>query len=207
MDDSFYGAVASCSVVLGSLYLRDPRDDGACQAAALAEALGRGEWPLGGERELRDASQLVREGAVAPLDALGREYKRLFVGPGHFEAPAWGSVYLDPDEIVFGNSNLELCQWMRRNGIEIREGEGGREPADHIGKMLVLLGWLAENKPDIIPEYLSDHLMPWVPRYLELLGEASPGTLYCGLAKLTAATLDGVTSELGVSASEKRLYH
>ena len=144
---------------------------------------------------------------MAPLDALGREYKRLFVGPGHFEAPAWGSVYLDPDEIVFGNSNLELCQWMRRNGIEIREGEGGREPADHIGKMLVLLGWLAENKPDLIPEYLSDHLMPWVPRYLELLGEASPGTLYCGLAKLTAATLDGVTSELGVSASEKRLYH
>ena len=174
---------------------------GGLAAMALVE-----EWPFGGNAELTRASNLVREGAKATPAELGVEYRRQFIGPGHFEAPAWGSVYLDPDEIVFGNSNLALCRWMREIGIELHE-EGGREPADHIGKMIALLGWLAGNKPELVEEYLAEHLMPWVPRYLDLFEESSNQQFYQGLAILTRATLSGIVDELDVTVVKKQLFH
>lgn len=207
MDNDMREAVASASTVLGSLYMQDPRtEEGARVAEGLAAAKVEGEWPFGGEDELAKAAASIRKGVSEGLESVGAEYRRQFVGPEHFEAPAWGSVYLDPDEIVFGNSNLELCQWMRKNGIESNGGES-REPADHIGKMLVLLGWLAENKPCLVDEYLAERLMPWAPRYLDLLGESARQPFYEGLAALTRLTLDGIVEELGVSVAQKRLYH
>jgi TorA maturation chaperone TorD len=93
---------------------------------------------------------------------------------------------------------------MREGGIVVNDGK--REPEDQIGKMLVLLGWLAEEKPELIRSFLGEHLMPWVPRYLELLLEDAQQPFYRGLAVLTRTTLEGIVAELGVQVSVKKLY-
>lgn len=200
-----FGAVALGGQTLGALFLTDPKEAAFEPLFEQLTALSSLEdWPFGSEGELARAYKLFSEGTAEGCAALGREYQRLFIGPHHFEAPAWGSVYLDRDQILFGNSTLELDQWMRVNGIAINEDK--KEPVDHIGKMLVLLGWLAQEKPDLLAEYLAEHLMPWAPRYLELLEADARSPFYEGLAVLTRVTLDGVVRELGVTPAKKQLY-
>lgn len=201
-----YAAAASCGTVLGSLYLNDPRTEEARRVVDLLAGTDLGAaWPFGDPAELARADGLIARGAAAPAADLGEEYKRQFVGPGHFEAPAWGSVYLDKDEVVFGVSELELRQWMRSNGIAAHGAP--REPVDHIGRLLALLGWLASEKPGLVGELLGDHLMPWAPRYLDLLEASARQPFYQGLAVLTRTTLQGMAGEFGVRVAARQLYH
>jgi TorA maturation chaperone TorD len=205
MEEELRAAITSSGQILGALFVQDPREP---EAQILLEALGRfsslEEWPFASQDELDEAYALLSEGIARPTEELAKEYQRLFIGPHHFKAPAWGSVYLDRESVLFGSSTLELRQWMREQGIRINEDK--REPEDHIGKMLLLLGWLAAEKPDVLPEFLAAHLMPWAPRYLELLYADSQQPFYQGLALLTRVTLMGITDELGVKVVEKKLY-
>jgi TorA maturation chaperone TorD len=225
-------AIGSCGQVLGALFLTDPKKPA---FASLREQLllmpSFAEWPFGTTGGLDTAHRLIQKGLAeatdgsgpaAPGEATGaatatgagagaatgaglaREYQRLFIGPHHFNAPAWGSVYLDKDQVLFGVSLLELRQWMRGVGITINEDK--REPEDHIGKMLVLLGWLAAEKPGLVRAFLAQHLMPWAPRYLQLLRQDARQPFYEGLAVLTQETLDGIVETLGVEVAVRRLY-
>ena len=201
-----------CAQILGSLFLTDPKTP---EFQPLRERLQQlpslVEWPFGGKETLAADYALLQTGLAgtsanrAQADReLAREYQRLFIGPQHFNAPAWGSVYLDKDQVLFGTSLLELRHWLRKNSITVHAQK--REPEDHIGKMLVLLGWLAAEKPELLREFLAEHLMPWAPRYLQLLQEDAAQPFYAGLALLTQATLDGIVASLGVEVVTKRLY-
>lgn len=113
------------------------------------------------------------------------------MGPGKLAAPPWGSVYLDSESVLFGDSCIALGRWMRARGIELHEGES-REPVDHIGRMLVLLSWLCDNQPDQVIPFMEEHLMTWTPRYFAQLEPAAAGTLYEPLGHLASLTLEGV---------------
>jgi TorA maturation chaperone TorD len=210
-DKGLYAAIASCGEVLGALFAQDPQ---ATEVQPLLAAL-RGmpdfaEWPFGDTDILAQAYGLMSGGLAAVPDTTERlnplacEYQRLFIGPHHFKAPAWGSVYLDRESVLFGSSTLELRQWLREQGITVKSDK--REPEDHIGKMLLLLAWLAEERPGLVGGFLSEHLMPWAPRYLGLLADDARQPFYQGLAVLTRATLDGIAAELAVVPAKRKLY-
>ena len=132
------------------------------------------------------------------------EYRRLFVGPGHLPAPPWGSVYTDRECVVFGESTLALRAWMRAVGVERLADE--RTPEDHIGLMLALLSFLAAERPELVDDYLRDHLLTWAPHYLEALEEAAEQPFYVGLARLTRLTLVGLQRERGLTVELPRFY-
>lgn len=195
------------SRTLGTCFLIDPRH-GELDAVfnELQSIDSFDEWPFGCESVLDEAYGLmVKHGLDASNLEIGREYQKLFIGPHHFEAPAWGSVYLDHEQVILGDSLVELRRWMNSSGIAVIDGKC--EPEDHIGKMLMLLGWLAESKPKLIDEYLAEHLMPWAPRYLDLLEASAIQPFYKGLAVLTKTTLSGIVDVLGVTVTEKQLFH
>ena len=198
-------AIVSCGQILGALFCQDPKDPEAqAVLAGLRQMESFNDWPFGSEQALLKAHGLISEGlGDNPLE-LALEYQRLFIGPHHFEAPAWGSVYLDRESVLFGVSTLELRQWLGANGITVNEQK--REPEDHIGKLLLLLGWLAAEKPDLVPEFLAEHLMPWAPRYLELLEGDARQPFYRGVAVLTRTTLEDIVEELAVQVKRKKLY-
>ena len=60
------------------------------------------------------------------LHEIHLEYNRLFIGPSKLPAPAWGSVYLDPENVIFGIETLELREWMRASGVNMTLAE--KEP-------------------------------------------------------------------------------
>lgn len=208
-DADLCAAIESCASVLGSIISRDPRD---LEARSVIDGLAAinllDEWPLGNTEELARAQVLLRDGAADVPEALRDEYKRQFVGPGHFEAPKWASVYLDPDEVVFGNAHLELRQWMRENGVEVHDDpEAGRVPCDSADHELLLLSWLAANRPEAIAPFVANHLMTWFPRYLDLLEETSKQPFWQGYAILVRTTAQAIADNLEVTAPTRRLYH
>ena len=205
-------AIVFAGASLAPFFLNDPRTGDATDAfAALAEldvAAAAAQWPFVGDEiaAVESALAAMKEGlaAGADHDDVVWEYRRLFVGPGHLPAPPWGSVYTDRECVVFGESTLALRAWMRAVGVERLADE--RTPEDHIGLMLALLSFLAAERPELVDDYLRDHLLTWAPHYLEALEEATEQPFYVGLARLTRLTLVGLQRERGLTVELPRFY-
>ena len=205
-------AIVFAGASLAPFFLNDPRTGDAADAfSALAEldvAAAAAQWPFAGDEvaAVEGALAAMKEGlaAGADHDDVVWEYRRLFVGPGHLPAPPWGSVYTDRECVVFGESTLALRAWMRAVGVERLADE--RTPEDHIGLMLALLSFLAAERPELVDDYLRDHLLTWAPHYLEALEEAAEQPFYVGLARLTRLTLVGLQRERGLTVELPRFY-
>lgn len=205
-------AIVFAGASLAPFFLNDPRTGDAADAfAALAEldvAAAAAQWPFAGDEvaAVEGALAAMKEGlaAGADHDDVVWEYRRLFVGPGHLPAPPWGSVYTDRECVVFGESTLALRAWMRTVGVERLADE--RTPEDHIGLMLALLSFLAAERPELVDDYLRDHLLTWAPHYLEVLEEATTHPFYRGLAQLTRASLEGLGAARELSVTLPRFY-
>lgn len=213
LNDETRAAIVLIGSTLGPFFAHDPEQDAAHIEAGLqaiaeldVEAAAE-EWPFVETDEARDALAKMQQGLEDGLtaDDLVWEYRRLFVGPAPKPAPPWGSVYTDKDMVVFGASTMELRDWMRRQGITVAKGESD-EPEDHIATMLGLLAWLAEERPDLVEEYLRDHLLTWSSHYLEQLETAAEHPFYEGLAQLTRASLEGLQNQLSLEVTYPRFY-
>ena len=165
------------------------------------------QWPYLSSEEAAPLLQELQRGAAQDAHELAREYRKLFVGPTVLAAPPYGSVYTDRDMVVFGKSTLDLRTWLRRVGIGVNDLDGA--PEDHIATMLSLLGWMLQVKPQLVNDYLKDHLLTWAPHYLEELEEAAEdedSTFYRSLAQLTRDTLLAMQADQAIEVVLPRFY-
>ncbi|MDO6499206.1 TorD/DmsD family molecular chaperone [Photobacterium sanguinicancri] len=126
--------------------------------------------------------------------ALNDDFFLLFEGGEVMVAPPWGSVYLDKEQVVFGDSTVRLRQFLRANNIELNTGM--REPEDQFGLMLFAISQLIEqsqahqsqqNVPEVqqqVEALFTDHLLPWCIHYLSLVEKHSTTNTYQHLAVL-----------------------
>lgn len=195
---------------LAPLFLNDPAhgalDEELAAMAALDVDVAAKEWPFVKAQSACAALALMKQGLEEGprAEALVWEYRRLFVGPAKMPCPPWGSVYTDRDCVVFGESTLALRAWMRKTGIK-RLGDE-KTPEDHIGLMLALMAWIAQEKPELLKEFLIDHLLPWSSHYLEQLDEAARHPFYKGLAQIAKASLEGMQDAFGLEVSYPRFF-
>ena len=160
------------------------------------------EWeiPLE-EKACEKITALIKQGLKQDLT---EQYQNLFIGPNELVAPPWGSVYLDPECVIFGNSLLALRDFLKRHQIAFQAQQD--EPEDHIGLMLMLAAYLAETRPHLLVEFLSQHLLTWVPHFLNKLANVENHPFYQGLAQLTLITLDDWKQKLSLSVPDVRFY-
>ncbi len=106
------------------------------------------------------------------LEGLEPAWQKMFLGTDNFLAPPWGSVYLDRENVVFGDSLLELRKFMYEQGFAFENTKN--EPEDHIGLILLLLANLLEEENEPAAKtLLNQHLLTWAFRYLEELSKYS----------------------------------
>lgn len=190
--------------ILGALLFYPPGSD---EVQPLLPLLKAGDWaPLwpGVSDEAKMEVQAMFSQSDTSGESLDDAYQRLFVGPYALPAPPWGSVYLDKESVVFGDSTLVLRQWMREHNIEPHLTQA--EPEDHIGLMLMMCAWLSEHSPSLLSEFLSVHLLPWAGRYLELLRLKAEHPFYLGVALLAESTLQEWQQELELETAKAELY-
>ncbi len=208
-DSAFLEAIAFVGESLSPFYRQDPVKGSARASydalASLDVTQAAQEWPFASLgvafSSLSMMSRSVRQNART---VLAEEYRRLFVGPARKAAAPWGSVYTDRDQVIFGQTELDLHLWMCVHGVACERSS--QEPVDHIGTMLALMAWLARNRPELLDEFLSDHFLTWAPHFLDYLVAATQLDFYAGLATLTKASLEGARAERGLSVVEPRFY-
>lgn len=151
-------------------------------------------------------SPLIKVLNDQPVEQLENEFSLLFEGLGEMPAPPWGSVYLDKENIVMGESTVEYRRFLANNGITLDTQM--REPDDQFGLMLLAFVELMESeKFDACAELLEQHLLPWGFRYLETVQQVENiSCFYPNLAKVTQCYLTSLVEELELSPADKPLF-
>lgn len=189
-------AVAGCCRILGALFYYPP--DHAALApimALLQEGQWPPAWPFGASDELERIGADMATALSGPeaMETLREEHQRLFIGPDHLDAPPWGSVYLEEEGTLFGDSTLALRQFLEAEGVALQTEQ--HEPEDHIGLQFWAAAWLAEAKRPIALRYLlNEHILCWSNAYLAEFGGTARHPFYRALERLARLTLDALQS-------------
>lgn len=187
---------------LGALFYYSPESE---TCAPLVDILTSSEWiiewPYGSMQQLEQCAAKL---AAMTDESLTDAHQRLFIGPYALPAPPWGSVYLDKESVLFGDSTLALRQWMREHLIEGQIGQ--KEPEDQFGLMLMMAAWLSESQPQALSDFLSVHLLPWSTRYLTLMMQDARHPFYQGLSELALLTLASWQQQLAIVPAQRELY-
>ncbi len=198
----FVEAIAITGRVLGGLFYYDPQSE---NIAPLIAAFRDGSWAQQWPESIPFKPELVDSFQVASDEPLSEAFQRLFVGPYALPAPPWGSVWLDRENVLFGDSTLVLRQWMREKGIAFEAQQN--EPEDHFGTLLMLAAWLKENNRDEEwQQLLGWHLLPWSGRFLEEFIAHAEHPFYRSLGELAQQTLAFWQTELLSPVADKKLY-
>ena len=188
--------------VLGALFGFAPDSE---QAAPLVSALTTSDWYQDWPYAHESLATLAQTFKTPANEPLSEAWQRLFIGPYALPAPPWGSVWLDRESVLFGESTLALRQWMRENAIAFDMQQN--EPEDHIATLLMLAAWLAENGRDTqCDQLLAWHLLPWSHRFLSVFIDNAGHPFYEALGKLAQLTLADWQSTLLIPVAEKPLY-
>ena len=144
------------------------------------------------------AARLGEAFAAAPLEELLVDYTRLFLGPVDTRAKPYGSVWLDDDAPLMGDSTMAVLQHYEDGGFEV--DEGFRDLPDHIAVELeflyVLLFRLAEasargdeatlqGADTMRRRFLAEHLGAWVSPFTTAVRGGAESAFYRELASLT----------------------
>lgn len=195
-------ALAFSARVLGALFYFAP--DSAL-AEPLVGAFRDGEWAAQWPYAVENADALSAAFAADSDESRAQAWQRLFIGPAALPSPPWGSVWLDRENVLFGDSTLALRQWMRENQIAFDVEQN--EPEDHIGTLLMLAAWLVENdRQQACEQLLAWHLLPWAPRFLNEFVEKADHPFFTALGQLAQQTLVQWQSQLLIPVADKKLY-
>ena len=126
---------------------------------------------------------------------LAVEYARLFVGPYELKAPPYGSVYLDGERRVMGNSTMEVIRLYEEAGLAM--DKDFKELPDHIAVELEFMYYLIYKEVEALEKLEKDKALafreirnhffnrffsPWIPPFWEKIKETTDNNFYIALA-------------------------
>lgn len=157
-------------------------------------------------------SSCLRKQSLDSLEAdLQDEHMRLFTGAGMPKAPIWGSVYLDEENLLMGESTAALENYLRTSGLVALSEDRG--PLDHLGYILSALAVFLERLNPENPDWseisilLEEHLLPWSGRFLELQGQYAKTAFYQSIGILADGFLTSLVPICGAGKSMRKLYY
>lgn len=155
-----------------------------------------------------DPALIASQCASWPLpddDELAWQFSVLFEGQGEMPAPPWGSVWLERDNLLMGETTAEYRAFLRSQGITFNSRQS--EPEDQFGLMLLACSALLDaGKDAAVNQLLEVYLLPWGYRYLERLQDNTVSPFYARLAAVTTRYLQDTQRLRALEPPIKRLY-
>jgi len=139
-------------------------------------------------------------------EELLREYSRLFLGPFQLEAPPFGSVYLEDEGRMMGESTAEAQRIYRECGLDL--SPDFTSPPDHVAaelEFLAYLGFQERTSQEATWEmffreqrawFLDRHIGRWFPRFAENVESNTEMGFYLELTRLTGMLLESERRQL-----------
>lgn len=137
-------------------------------------------------------------------EELAVDYSRLFVGPYELKAPPYGSVYLEGQRKVMGDSTLEVIRMYQEEGLSM--DKDFKELPDHIAVELEFMSFLGQEEIKAYGQgdtekalnifkkqemFLRDHLGAWVFAFTERVQQGCETSFYRNLARCTSLFVKG----------------
>jgi TorA maturation chaperone TorD len=151
------------------------------------------------EPALGDAARVLGESfAAASLDDLLLDYTRLFLGPFDIRAKPYGSVWLEGERVVMGDTTMAVRELYAEGGFEL--AADFREVPDHVAAEVEFLYLLVfkENEARragdaraleaanaLKRRFLREHLGRWIGPFTAAVRRAAETDFYRRLADLT----------------------
>lgn len=141
--------------------------------------------------------ELKSSAIAAELEPLQVEYARLFVGPFHVEASPYGSVYLEENKRLMGESTIAVRKFYQKYGLELADDFS--ELPDHIAAELEFVYYLLFNQIKALDDgrlndagnfrsgvilFLEHFLAPFTLGFTEKIKEHSEESFYTKLGEL-----------------------
>lgn len=145
------------------------------------------------------ARRMGEDFATEGVQNLLLDYTRLFLGPNHIIAKPYGSVWLEPQGTLMGESTVAVLALYKEGGFDV--DEGFRELPDHIAAELEFLYLLiyreneahrngdpeaAQGKAELRRRFLGQHLGRWVGPFTTAVRDGAESNYYRQLAALTS---------------------
>nr|WP_246347353.1 molecular chaperone TorD family protein [Desulfurispira natronophila] len=124
------------------------------------------------------------------------DYSALFVGPTELIAAPYGSVYLDGERQLMGDSTMEVIKMYREHGLVIDKDY--MNAPDHITAELEFMYYLLHNKVQLLGEgkleqasllyqselkFYGNFLKPWIKPFTENIRKGINNEYYVALAE------------------------
>jgi TorA maturation chaperone TorD len=138
--------------------------------------------------------------SLKDLEELKIDFARLFVGPYSLLAPPYGSIYLERERKIMGNSTLYLLETYRNAGVDL--SDNFRDAPDHIAAELEFMYFLVFKEVEALENsdiertfgflekqraFLRQHLGAWVFDFADSLEKNAETGFYKSLAGATKA--------------------
>ncbi|MBT3359702.1 MAG: hypothetical protein HN403_08755 [Rhodospirillales bacterium] len=123
------------------------------------------------------------------IEALTLDYTRLFLGPFGILAKPYGSVYLEAENVVMGETTMQAMALYREGGFEV--ADDFREVPDHVAlelEFLYLLTLRLNAEPEIEAlkhRFLGENLGKWVGEFADAMRNGAETGFYKQLADMT----------------------
>ena len=111
--------------VLGALFYYAPES---AEAAPLVAVLTRDGWETQWPLPEASLAPLVTAFQTQSEETHAQAWQRLFVGPWALPSPPWGSVWLDRESVLFGDSTIGT------SSVDARERHSVRNEAKRTGR-------------------------------------------------------------------------
>lgn len=159
-------------------------------------ALLKGLAPQASEQAAEAARLLTK----TTIEALLVEHSRLFLGPFKLVAPPYGSVWLDDQKTVMGDSTQKVAAFYHKCGLHL--ADDFHELPDHFAVELEFLSYLAfkqreaatagdsaevKRLKDLQHEFLDSFLLPWLKQFTYAVINDGEAPFYVAIARCTAA--------------------
>lgn len=150
-------------------------------------------------------------------------YAKLFVGPNELLAPPYGSVYLDGEKMVMGDSTLEAIKMYEEQGLFIDSGFGNLP--DHVTVELEFMYYLIFKEVEALEKsqwdavldliktqelFFDKFLGRWVKPFCDKIKEGTGNEFYTSLADCVSVFIgkarpgDDIPEELSAKAVQRR---
>lgn len=176
-------------------------------------------WGNSSNSSIQEGIELITSElqSLTDLTPIKQDFAALFIGPDKLRAAPWGSVYLTEEQTLCGDSTLAVKAFYRECGLEI--DTGAHEPEDHLGLMFAFMAdrmarmhdaleaeESIDTDMDMLRSFLTDHVLTWAPRFLEILHDNAETAFYQGLSLLIEGNLQLMASFTGAEYKIVRLY-
>ena len=130
------------------------------------------------------------------IEDLTVEHARLFVGPYTLLAPPYGSVYMEPERRIMGNSTMDVVKRYQQSGLDM--AGDFKDAPDHIAAELEFMHFLYSAEAECMQgnerekelggvilknHFLTTCLAPWIHPFCQNIKNATTNQFYINLAE------------------------